>query len=741
MNNHASEIHSKWNYRLIKNFRSLSFRASVLLISFVAIGITLMAALSYQNLKAYTTNNAQIRIERASQSAAALLEARLSNDLVSEYNDMGLPTVIRLKGDRPLLSRAAPNAYDNLVSEISRVTGGASNLFVWDNESLEFARFATTFRRPDGSMPPAFSIRRDHPAYDTITKPQAFRGDVPVMGRMRYAYLTPILSSDDNLAGLLAIDVGWSDDLTSVQELLKQRIFGFGFAILAITVSVGGLLHSAMLAPIPLLSRTAHRIATGEQGLVVPCLHRQDEIADLAKGLNQVNKLYNKLENIAYSDPLTGLGNRVRFRRELELIYMRETSIKTSVVILLHINHFQAISENFGAGISNRVLVEAGKRIESISDERDSILARTAHNEFAIILHDCMPVEIDAFVHDLRKRFHEPIPIERSTIELTVNIGIAFLTESAPTPDEAERIAQLALRAADAKGTNNFEIYNPMLGARAKRDNDLFLSLRQELTNKENLCVYFQVQASAKTSEVFGLEALVRWRQHDGSMIMPGEFIPIAEHHGLIAELGLWIIDETCRIVRQWIDTEILVPKVSINVSPAQLWQPDFVESVRKIIESYHIPPQMICLEITEELFVNFSENKIRSVFEQLQSFGVKVAIDDFGSGYSSLGYLHQRLFDQVKIDRSLVGDFLSDPKKQLLLEGIITLASALKLEVVVEGAETESETRVLMQLDCDAIQGYFFTRPCPSHQVVQEMENVRQALSKVQTNGTTSKN
>lgn len=213
-------------------------------------------------------------------------------------------------------------------------------------------------------------------------------------------------------------------------------------------------------------------------------------------------------------------------------------------------------------------------------------------------------------------------------------------------------------------------------------------------------------------------------------MISPGEFVPIAEANGLIIELGSWVLDETCRIMRQWLDAAILVPHVSINVSPAQLWQPDFVETVQRTLERHRIPPRMIYLEVTEGLFVNFSEDRIQSIFAGLREVGVKIALDDFGTGYSSLGYLHRVHLDQIKIDRSFAVDVDRDRSKQRLLKGITALAAGLKLEVIVEGAETEAETRFLMRAGCDAIQGYFFARPCSALLVAQEMQNVRKMLS-----------
>ncbi len=709
-------------------FRSLSTRATMLLLTFVCSGIVMMAGLSYQKLSLYNAENSLMRIERAAQAAASLTEARFPGVMTSERDAGGMPVLIRLLGHEPLSARANAASFDRLVREIGRINQGAANIFAWDTKSLTFDRFATTFRRPDGSMPPAFSIGADHPAYEAVTKSQVFKGDVPVMGRMRFAYLTPIVFPGGDLAGLLAIDVGWSDDLVSGQEQLKHRIFWTGFVILAITATIGGFLHWRMLAPIPALARVAHRMAAGERGIKIPGRDRQDEVAELAEGLDRANHLYRELEILAYSDPLTGLGNRAHFLRALQGAFAGEAGTQSHAVILINIDQFRAINEGFGSGIGDRVLIEVGKRIQSFAGFENPLPARTGNDEFALVLRGGSPDHLDEIIRNLRKTLYEPMAFEGTSIEFTVRLGIVSLPADASTPADAERNVQLTLRAAKAKGKGTFAIFEPALDEQARRDHDLSIALRETL-DRYGLGIHFQIQASAKSHEIFGLEALVRWPQPDGSMIPPSEFIPIAEANGMIVEMGSWVLDETCRIMRQWLDAAIPIPHVSINVSPAQLWQADFVDNVRDTLEKHRIPPQMIYLEVTEGLFVNFAEDRIQSVFAELRAIGVKIALDDFGTGYSSLGYLHRINLEQIKIDRSFIIDIDKDRSKQRLLKGITALAAGLKLEVVVEGAETDDETRFLLRTGCDAIQGYFFARPCPPLLVPLELEKVRKKL------------
>lgn len=709
---------------------SLTLRSTLLLVSFVCIGVALMASLSFISLNQYTSENSQLRIERAAQAAASLFEASLPGEVVTESNDRGLPSAIRLQGADPLIGRETPEDFDKLVKDISKVTSGASNLFSWNEESSAFDRFATTFRRPDGSMPPAFSISSGHPAYDAISESEVYRGDVPVMGRMRYAYLTPILFYNGNLAGLLAIDVGWSDDLTTGQETLKRKIFLFASVILAATSVMGGLLHWYMLRPLPSLSRAAHRIAEGTQGTRVIGADRKDEIGNLAKGLQKVDHLYAELDTLAYTDSLTGLGNRAYFRREMRREYSQNVGRDTTTVILLDIDRFRSINEGFGTDAGDKVLIEVSRRLKKFVGLENSVFARFGSNEFVILTNDFKFDQTEILIDDLRSFLAAPYSINGSVIELTFTIGVVSVDVLAFSAEETERNVQLALKAAKAKGAGSFEIFDPDFAEQARHEHESYISLRQALTERKGLCLYFQAQASCKEPEALGVEALVRWPQDDGSILMPLEIIPIAEANGLMVELGSWVLDEACRHMREWIDNELPISNLAVNVSPVQLWQPDFVDVVRNALDRYQVPPHKICLEITEEVFVNFSEDKIQTVFFELRSLGVRISLDDFGTGYSSLGYLRRNWFDQLKIDKDFVADLSKDSTKQHLFKCMLTLAAGLELEVVAEGVETEKEISFIAKSGCDVVQGYYLARPCPAAQISENLLAARQALS-----------
>jgi len=211
---------------------------------------------------------------------------------------------------------------------------------------------------------------------------------------------------------------------------------------------------------------------------------------------------------------------------------------------------------------------------------------------------------------------------------------------------------------------------------------------------------------------------------------MPGDILPIAQANGLMVELGNWVLDEACRNMREWLDNEVPITTVAINVAPVQLWQSDFVDVIRKTIHQYNLPPSRICLEMTEDVFVNFSEHRIQTAFSELRALGVRMSLDDFGSGYSSLGYLRQNLFDQLKIDKDFVSNLSTDPVKQYVFDCILTLASNLQLEVVAEGVETESDMRYIVASECDVLQGYYLAHPAPAAQIADNLNMTKRLLS-----------
>lgn len=700
---------------------SLTARATLSLLGIITVGIVIVSVVAYQQIDAYARQNIEIRLDRAARAAAAITAPRFADTFSIERNGDGQPQMIRMSGEQLPSKVEAPSIFDDLVLEIGSTNQGAANFFRWNEKMAIFDRFATTFRRPDGSMPPPMALGPDHPAYATLMAGRVFKGEVPVMGRLRHAYLTPIASAAGQIVGVLAIDVGWVDDLLAGRDQLRRHVGLSTLAILLVVAAFGAVMLRRQLEPLTKLATFAHHIAEGGADQTVPFAGRSDEIGQLAEGLGRVVELKGRLATLAYSDPVTGLGNRARFLVDLErtLASARAGSCQYAL-LMLDLDHFKQVNDAFGHQAGDAMLRVMAMRIQDGLGP-DAVAARIGGDEFAVLIPYVGRNDELARCTALLQAMARPVLLPQGELQTRASIGIALLPADAATGEDAYRNADLALRRSKNQGRDRCTFYDPEFNDTAQRTMDMARQLRVAI-DQNMLAVHFQPQVSTRTHGIFGLEALARWPHPTCGFIPPSEFIPVAESNGLIGELGLWVLNEACRTGRQWLDTGINVPHISVKVSAVQLWQPDFVPSIRDALARHGFPGSRLCLEVTESLFVNHSEERILSVLNRLRELGIRVSLDDFGSGYSSLGYLNRLPLDELKVDRSFVSHVDKDPRKQRILRGIVALGRGLGLQIVVEGAETEGEVQFLRTIKCDAIQGYFFARPVPALMVPVEI-------------------
>jgi EAL domain-containing protein (putative c-di-GMP-specific phosphodiesterase class I) len=231
--------------------------------------------------------------------------------------------------------------------------------------------------------------------------------------------------------------------------------------------------------------------------------------------------------------------------------------------------------------------------------------------------------------------------------------------------------------------------------------------------------VHYQPQVELSTGRVTGFEALMRWTHPTFGNVPPSDFIPIAESSQLICDLGLWILREAALQAKAWIDAGETAREIAVNVSAAQIWHTDFVGDVVRVLKETGLPPHLLCLELTESLLADHAEGRVRTVLTEFKRLGVTLALDDFGTDYSSLGYLTQLPFDKLKIDRIFIGGIVSSERARRLLEGVIALGRGLGMLIVMEGVENPGEVEILRGFNCDVIQGYVFARPTPASQAL----------------------
>lgn len=700
--------------KLLSLLTGTTGRITTRLVLIVSVSILVTAALGYVKLYEVTATNSAIRIDRAARAATALFTERLASEFVAVRDQYGKPQAIRLKGTTTEHALTFRDEHATLLKEIGSINQGAANLFRLNPATNVFDRFATTFRKPDGTLPPSMSIGSDHPAYDTLINNRPHLGEVPVMGRMRLAYLTPIQAATGTIAGALAVDVGWVDDLVVAKNELRTQIAIAAILIVVLVAAFGILSMSRELKPLRELAKYADDLAAEAPTGSVPYKSRHDEVGALAQGLQRVVALQGRLAHLAYTDPLTGLSNRGRYLNDLATALSESLSGKRKWTLLyLDLDNFKQINDVYGQSAGDSLLKMVASKIDEIAGNETRI-ARLAGDHFTILVGDGSSSEqVAVLAETILTAIHQPFQLNAGEVRVKGTIGIVLLQHDAKDTDEAQRNAGLALRKAKIKG-NRAVFFSAELHDEFQNRIRMERMLRQAIAERA-IDIHFQPQFNPTTYQLAGVEALARWTHPAEGPISPALFIPIAEAGGQIVDLGTLILDLACEQAAKWRTAKFDFKHISVNVSPIQLWQPNFVAMVKDTLDRYNLSGDEICIEITEGVFVDQSEQRIEMVLAAIRKLGVLLSLDDFGSGYSSLGYLNRLPFDQLKVDRSFVSDIDTDLRKQKVLRGILELGRGLGFNIVVEGAETLEEVAVIKDIGCDAIQGFYFSRPAPA--------------------------
>lgn len=309
----------------------------------------------------------------------------------------------------------------------------------------------------------------------------------------------------------------------------------------------------------------------------------------------------------------------------------------------------------------------------------------------------------------LRKISNEPLKIDEREISVTCSIGISDLPAHGNSISELLRNADSALYKSQTSGRNTFAIFHAGIKEKTKKLLKMEYNLRDAL-HKNEFQLFFQRKINVNDNSICSAEALIRW-QHDGQIVSPADFIPVAEKSNLIIAIGNWVIDEACHQINQWRKTDMGTTNVSVNISPKHFLASDFIETVQNTLKRYDLPAPCLELEITEHAMMIDSDIVIRRL-KILKDIGVRLSIDDFGTGFSSLSYIRTLPIDLIKIDQSFIHSMLNSDRDLAIVQMIIQLCKKLNLEVVAEGVETEQQKNVLISFDCDYLQGYLFSKP-----------------------------
>jgi diguanylate cyclase (GGDEF)-like protein len=416
------------------------------------------------------------------------------------------------------------------------------------------------------------------------------------------------------------------------------------------------------------------------------------------------------IRNLAYHDPLTGLPNRGRF---LELIGAEIEDARahgaTFAVLSLGFANFREVSDTLGYQIGIEVLRHVAPRVHPLLGSRDT-LALTHGNDFGILLPGIDAQGAVSAAQAVYGLFQDSVRLERVTVDMRMAVGVALFPDHGEQADDLVRRADVAMRTAIRRKTP-FILYDPDLDRRAPELLTLAVELRHAIETGQ-LHLYAQPKADARSGAIVGAEALVRWRDPNRGMIPPDEFIPLAERIGLIRPLTRWVVETALRQSYAWRGADFPLP-LAVNLSSRNLLDADLVDEIDALVTTWRIPPAQVGFEITETALME-DPAKALTTLTQLHERGFHLAIDDFGIGYSSLGYLQRLPVDAIKIDKSFVGRMTEDADSAAIVRSTIELAHSLGKTVIAEGVETQVLWDRLKDLGCDVVQGYFLSRPMP---------------------------
>jgi diguanylate cyclase (GGDEF)-like protein/PAS domain S-box-containing protein len=427
-----------------------------------------------------------------------------------------------------------------------------------------------------------------------------------------------------------------------------------------------------------------------------------------------------QLTQQAFYDGLTGLPNRALFRDRLEQALTRARRRKDAVGLLfLDVDNFKLINDSLGHQVGDQLLIEAAARLRTCLRSQDTV-ARLGGDEFVVVLELLAGEEgalsaAKAIVH----QFSRPFVLENREVVVTVSIGIAVSNGGKEHADNLLRNADVAMYRAKSGGRARYVVFDPSMHSAALARLELESDLRHALQHGE-LRVYYQPIVALGTGKATEVEALVRWQHPTRGLVMPNEFIPVAEETGLIIPLGMWVLEEACRQVAAWHDQFPTQPPLvlSVNLSPRQFQQPSLVADVAKALKNSGLAGDCLKLEITEGSIMRDVEATIRTLWE-LKGLGLQLAIDDFGTGYSSLAYLKRLPLDVLKIDRSFVNGIGHNQEDVAIVHAIMAMAKSLNFKVTGEGIETAEQAALLAEWGCDCGQGYLFGKPLDSDKAV----------------------
>ena len=456
---------------------------------------------------------------------------------------------------------------------------------------------------------------------------------------------------------------------------------------------------------------------------ISPILDEHQKITHYVSVIEDVSRLkeaHMKMEQLAYVDSLTGLANRLLFRDRLEqVLKLVQRNASQAALLYLDLDQFKRINDSLGHDVGDALLMKVAERLRQCVRHQDTV-ARMGGDEFVILLS-----EVDGYAgassvaRKILEAMRHPMHLLKHELIITPSIGITIAPDDTLNPDIMLKNADMAMYKAKSVGRNNFQFFTEEMNTHVVEKLLLENELRKAIAEND-LRLVFQPQMSLKTSELVGVESLVRWQHRSRGLLGPNVFIPVAEETGLVVELGEWVLRNACREWHELEKSGVKPVKLAVNLSARQFMDPNLIDMIQQTLDITHFKPINLELEITETTLLENIDYAV-NVLGKIKQLGISISIDDFGTGYSSLNYLKRLPIDSLKIDQAFVKDIPSDKDDMEIASAVIAMAHKLHLKVVAEGVSTQAQWAFLKKNKCDVAQGYLMGQPMTSQQFLRQ--------------------
>ncbi|WP_445939179.1 putative bifunctional diguanylate cyclase/phosphodiesterase, partial [Pseudomonas sp.] len=448
-------------------------------------------------------------------------------------------------------------------------------------------------------------------------------------------------------------------------------------------------------------------------------------LSSIERNTNLRREAENSLLRMAQYDFLTGLPNRQQLQQQLDQILEDAGRLNRRVAVLcVGLDDFKGINEQFSYQTGDQLLLALSDRLRSHSG-RLGALARLGGDQFALVQADIeQPYEAAELAQSVLDDLDNPFMLDQQQVRLRATIGITLFPEDGDSTEKLLQKAEQTMTLAKSRSRNRYQFYIASVDSEMRRRRELEKDLRDALSLNQLHLVY-QPQVDYRDHSVVGVEALLRWQHPQHGLVPPDLFIPLAEQNGTIIPIGEWILDQTCRQLREWHDQGFSELRMAVNLSTVQLHHAELPRVVNNLMQVYRLPLRSLELEVTETGLMEDINTAAQHLLS-LRRSGALIAIDDFGTGYSSLSYLKSLPLDKIKIDKSFVQDLLEDEDDATIVRAIIQLGKSLGMQVIAEGVETVEQEAYIMAQGCNEGQGYLYSKPLPARELTAYLKQAR---------------